>query len=52
MISGSGLSGYKIIKGTTTEKAKLVATVILYPLYALESIEVEVRLEDEEISVN
>lgn len=52
MISGSGLSGYKIIKGTTTEKAKLVATVILFPIFSLESIEVEVRLEDEEISVN
>lgn len=52
MISGSGLSGYKIIKGTTTEKAKLVATVVLFPIFSLESIEVEVRLEDEEISVN
>ena len=52
MRTGAGISGYKIVKGTTTEKAKLVATIKLYPVYAVEDFEITVVMEDEEISVN
>lgn len=52
MKTGAGLSGYKIIKGTTTEKAKLVATIKLYPLYAVEDFEVTVQMLDDEIAVS
>lgn len=52
MKTGAGLSGYKIIKGTTNEKAKLVATIKLYPLYAVEDFEVTVQMLDEEIAVS
>jgi hypothetical protein len=52
MKTGAGLSGYKIIRGTTTEKAKLVATIKLYPLYAVEDFEVTVQMLDEEIKVS
>jgi hypothetical protein len=52
MQSGAGISGYKILKGTTTEKAKLVATVKLYPLYALEEFDITVELVDQEVSVS
>jgi hypothetical protein len=52
MRTGAGISGYKIIKGTTVEKAKLVATIKLFPIYAVEDFEVTVVMEDDEISVN
>lgn len=52
MVTGAGLSGYKIIKGVADEKAKLVATVKLYPVYAVEDFVITVVMEDDEISVN
>lgn len=52
MQTGAGISGYKLIKGTTTEKAKLVATVKLYPVYAIEEFDITVELADQEISVS
>lgn len=52
MKTGAGLSGYKIVKGTTNEKAKLVATIKLYPLYAVEDFEITVQMLDDEISVS
>lgn len=52
MKTGAGLSGYKIIKGTTTEKAKLVATIKLYPLYAVEDFDITVEMLDDEVSVS
>lgn len=51
MQSGQGLSGYKIIKGTTQEKAKVVATIKLYPVYAVEDFEITVVISDEEVTV-
>ena len=51
MQSGQGLVGYKIIKGTTDEKAKLVATIKLYPIYAVEDFEINVVLTDEEVTI-
>lgn len=52
MISGQGLSSYKILKGETDEKAKLVANIILTPYYSLEDIEVNIRLQDDEVTVS
>lgn len=52
MKTGAGISSYKIIKGTTTEKAKLVATVKLYPIYAVEDFDITVTMEDEKISMS
>lgn len=52
MKTGQGLSGYKVIKGTTDEKAKLVATIKLYPVYAVEDFEITVVMEDDEISMS
>lgn len=51
MTTGYGLSGYQIIKGTTTEKAKLVASIKLYPMYAIEDFEITVVMSDEEVTV-
>jgi hypothetical protein len=52
MKTGAGLSGYKIIKGTTSEKAKLVAVIKLYPIYAVEDFDITVQMLDDEISVS
>lgn len=52
MVSGSGLSGYKIIKKTTTEKAKLVCVIRLYPIYAVETFDITVELADDEITIS
>lgn len=52
MKTGAGLSGYKIIKEPTTEKAKLKATIKLFPLYAVEDFEITVSMEDDEVSVS
>ena len=52
MLSGQGLSGYKIIKGVSKEKAKVVAQIKLYPLYAVEDFDITVVISDEEVSVS
>ena len=52
MVSGQGLTGYKIIKGKTSEKGKVVATIRLYPIYAVEDFEITVAISDEEVSVS
>lgn len=52
MKTGAGLSGYKIIQNTVTDKAKLSATIKLYPIYAVEDFEVTVQMLDDEISVS
>lgn len=52
MVTGQGIKNYKIIKLPTTEKAKLVAQVILIPIYAIENIEVTVVLTDDETQIS
>lgn len=49
--SGQGLSDYKVIKNPTTEKAKLKATIKLFPIYAVEEFEITIELSDEDVSV-
>ena len=51
MVSGEGLSSYKVIKNVTQDKTKLSATIRLYPVYAIESFEIMITLEDEEVTV-
>ena len=51
MVSGQGLSGYKIIRGTTTEKAKVVANIKLYPMYAVEDFDITITISDDEVSI-
>lgn len=50
LVSGGGLSAYKIIKETTTNKTLLKATIRIYPIYAVDSFEISVVLTDEDIS--
>ena len=51
LMSGQGLSNYKIIKQPTDEKAKLKATIVLYPIYAVEDFEITIELQDKDVSV-
>ena len=51
LISGQGLSNYKIIKNPTDEKAKLKATIKIYPIYAVEDFDITIELRDEDVSV-
>ena len=51
MVSGYGLSGYKIIKNASNDKTRLSAIVKLYPIYAVESFEITIVLSDQEITI-
>ena len=51
LMSGQGLSNYKIVKKATKAKAKLEAVIKLYPIYAVEEFEVTIELSDEDVSV-
>lgn len=51
MVSGEGLSSYKLVKNVSQDKTRLSATIRLYPMYAVESFEIAITLEDEEVSV-
>lgn len=51
MVSGVGISGYKVIREACSDKTKIKSTVRLYPLYAVESFDICVELSNEEVSV-
>lgn len=51
MVSGSGLSGYKIVKVSSDSKTKLKALIKIYPVYAVEQFEIAIQITDEEVSV-
>ncbi len=55
MVSGYGLSNYKIVRNTTREesfeKATLCATIYLYPVYPVEDFYIDIVLQDDEIIV-
>lgn len=51
MKTGSGISNYRVIKNATKEKAKLSATVRLIPIYALEDIDINIELTNEDAAV-
>lgn len=52
MKSGFGLRDYNIKKGTTTEKAKLVAIITIVPIYAVEDFDITIIVEDDEVTVS
>lgn len=55
MVSGYGISGYKIVRDNThyraKEKATICAKIILYPTYAVEDFYITVVLKDAEVTV-
>jgi len=51
MVAGYGIESYKIVKLPTREKAKIVAEIILTPIYAVEDFEVTIVLTDSELTV-
>jgi hypothetical protein len=51
MLSGNGITGYKVIKQPTTAKARLKASVRIFPIEAVEDFELSVVLEDEAATV-
>lgn len=52
MKSGYALDDYKIKKGVTKEKAKLVATITIIPIYPVEDFDITLIVEDDEVSVS
>lgn len=51
MVSGGGLSGYELIKNVTKEKAKLVATVRLFAIEAVEDFDITIELADQTAAI-
>lgn len=52
MVSGNGLTGYKITKQATTKKATVKAKITLYVVEAVEDWELTVELADSETTVS
>jgi phage tail sheath protein FI len=52
MLSGQGLTNYKIIRKATTERAKVVAEIRLSPIDAVEDFDITVVITDDNISVS
>lgn len=48
MVSGSGLSGYKIIRNTVDSAVKVSASIRIYPVYAVESFDITIQITDDE----
>ena len=55
MLTGYGISNYKIVRDTTSEhqneKATVCAKIILYPVYAVEDFYITVIMSDDDVSV-
>lgn len=51
MKSGSGISGYKILRTQEEDRIKLHATIRIYPVYAVEAFEIGIILTDSEVTV-
>lgn len=52
MKTSYGLSDYNIKKGAKSGKTKLYAEITLYPIYAVETIDVTISIQDEDVSVS
>ena len=50
MTSGYGLSGYRIIKNTSPSPVKIVATIRIYPTYAVEGFDITIELSSDTIN--
>jgi hypothetical protein len=51
MLSGNGIASYRIIKQATPAKARLKASIRIFPIEAVEDFELSVVLEDESTTV-
>lgn len=51
MLSGNGVSSYKIIKVETDSQIKLAAQIKIWPIYAVEEFEIGIQITDEEVTV-
>ena len=51
IVTGGGLRTYELKKVETEKRGHLIAKIILYPVYALDSIDVEIILRDTEAEV-
>ena len=51
MVSGSGISGYRIIKNVSDSPTKISASIRIYPIYAVESFDITVFMTDDDVTV-
>ena len=51
MVNSYGIKSYSLVKQATRENGKLVASVILFPIYSVEEFEVTVIMTNEEVTV-
>jgi len=51
MVSGSGISGYRIIRNTSDSPTKISASIRIYPIYAVESFDITVFMTDDDVTV-
>lgn len=52
MVSGTGLKTYKFVKNTSVDKTKVSCTIKLYPIYTVESFDIEIHISnDDEVTV-
>ena len=51
MVTSNGISGYKVIQKPTTEKAKIVALIKIYPIEPVEDWDITIELSDAEVVV-
>lgn len=51
MVSGNGLSGYKIIRKTSTKRATIEAVIKLYAIEAVESWDITIELSDSYVAI-
>ena len=51
MVSGYGISNYKIIKENPSDKSTITAIIRIYPVYAVESFDLTLYLQNGEVEV-
>lgn len=51
MTTSYGLSKYTLTRHKVAEKAKLVCTITIVPMYAVEDFDITIRMEDEDITI-
>ena len=50
MTSGYGISAYKVIREQSNDPTKIIATIRIYPVYAVESFEITVELSNDTVN--
>ena len=51
MVSGSGISGYRILRNASDSPTKISASIRIYPIYAVESFDITVYMTDDDVTV-